>query len=163
MEIVVQWPRVFIFPAVDCACLPSVCFQVEKGQSHNICIRLPINQPRAETRWCCCSYSRESRSNRSQYRSRRQPPRLTSDLTSSFRLGRQLQAEICKCKRQSYSRSLCVPNHPSSTLAAWRQALSVIRPSLHPACSVAQNGDKRVKIKRPLLNLRTNAQTHGQL
>ena len=38
-----------------------------------------------------------------------------SDLTSSFWLGRQLQADMCKCKSWSYSRPLRVPNHPSST------------------------------------------------
>ena len=80
---------------------------------HIYSIRLAINQPIAKTHGSCCNYS--ACSNRSQYRRRRQPPRLNrSNLSYSFRLGHQLQARICKCKCQS----IHLPNHLSSTLAA---------------------------------------------
>ena len=132
--------------------------EIRKGQSHNICNRLRINQPRAKTRWCCCSYSRDSLT----------PTEISitvitnhkangSDLTSSFRLDRQLQADICKCKCRSYSRPLCVLNQPLSALS---QALSVTPSSLLPAFSVAQNGDQKVEVNRPSPNPWTYARTH---
>ena len=85
LEMVVEWLNVFKFPSIAHAC-PVYAFSC---RLHNICNWLP-NQPRAKTQWCCCSYSRDSLA----------PIKVSiavvakskanrSDLTSSFRLGRQ--------------------------------------------------------------------------
>ena len=113
---------------------------------------------RAKTCWCCCSHGDRLAPTEVSITMLLTAKANRSYLSASVKLGRQLQANICKCKSRSYSHSVCLPNYSSSTLAAWGQALSLTPTLLLPARSVAQNG---IEIKRPHLLLCGVTRLHG--
>ena len=139
-----------------------VCFQLEKGRTHT-CIRLAINQTEQKLVGVVAA-AVEAASLQQTSVSQLLPTTKAnrSYLSSSFRLDRQLQADICKCKCRSYSRPALLSKYPSSMLATGRQAHSLTPTSLLPARSVAQNGNQRVDVKQPPLNSWTNGRTDGQ-
>ena len=62
-ENVVQWMSVhvyLIFPPLRMFAQSDLGYASTSSWKRvdHICIRLAINQPRAKTRWCCCTYSR---------------------------------------------------------------------------------------------------------
>ena len=73
--------------------------------------------------------------------------------SSSFRLDRQLQTDVCVSIFLSPRESAELPIEHVGRVG---QALSVTATSLLPVCSVAQNGDKRVA---ELPDVRTDEQT----
>ena len=106
----------FKLPAIAHACQASVCFQLEKGHSHS-CIRLALNQPEQKVVGVvAATVEAASLQQKSVSQLSPTPKGNRSYLSSSFRLGRQLLADICRCKCQSYSRPVRLPKYP---LTAW--------------------------------------------